>query len=77
MEAANDYPSADEGAERLGIRAEEAIRVRAALTASRAAVEARGVKFAGPTHVIPGKVSLAEFADPDGHRLRFAGPPPR
>jgi catechol 2,3-dioxygenase-like lactoylglutathione lyase family enzyme len=44
--------------------------------AGRRALEARGVKFAGPTHVIPGKVALAEFADPDGHRLRLAGPPP-
>jgi predicted enzyme related to lactoylglutathione lyase len=44
--------------------------------AGRRALEARGVKFAGPTRVIPGKVALAEFADPDGHRLRLAGPPP-
>jgi predicted enzyme related to lactoylglutathione lyase len=46
------------------------------LEGSRAALEARGVRFVGPTQVIPGKVALAEFADPDGHRLRFAGPPP-
>jgi predicted enzyme related to lactoylglutathione lyase len=44
--------------------------------AGRRALEARGVKFAEPTRVIPGKVALAEFADPDGHRLRLAGPPP-
>jgi predicted enzyme related to lactoylglutathione lyase len=44
--------------------------------AGRRTLEARGVKFAGPTRVIPGKVALAEFTDPDGHRLRLAGPPP-
>lgn len=43
----------------------------------RRALESRGVPFAGPTHVIPGKVALAEFRDPDGHRLRLAGPPPQ
>ena len=43
--------------------------------AARAALEAKGVKFARPTVEIPGKVTLAEFADPDGNRLRFAGPP--
>ena len=32
--------------------------------------------FPRPTAVIPGKVSLAEFKDPDGNRLRFAGPAP-
>jgi catechol 2,3-dioxygenase-like lactoylglutathione lyase family enzyme len=42
----------------------------------RRALESRGVTFLGPTHVIPGKVALAEFKDPDGHRLRIAGPPP-
>lgn len=42
----------------------------------RRALESRGVTFAGPTHIIPGKVALAEFRDPDGHRLRLAGPPP-
>lgn len=47
------------------------------VTAGRTALEAKGVKFVGPTAVIPGKVALAEFADPDGHRLRLAGPPPR
>lgn len=44
---------------------------------SRAGLEAKGVKFPLPTQVIPGKVALAGFSDPDGHRLRFAGPPPR
>ena len=47
------------------------------VAAARAALEARGVKFPRPTHVIPGKVALAVFADPDVHRLRLAGPPPR
>jgi catechol 2,3-dioxygenase-like lactoylglutathione lyase family enzyme len=41
--------------------------------AARHALEARGVVFAGPTVVIPGKVRLAEFRDPDGYVLRLAG----
>ena len=41
--------------------------------AARKALEAKGVVFAGPTVVIPGKVRLAEFKDPDGYRLRLAG----
>jgi catechol 2,3-dioxygenase-like lactoylglutathione lyase family enzyme len=41
---------------------------------ARAALEAKGVVFPRPTAVIPGKVTLAEFQDPDGNRLRFAGP---
>ena len=45
--------------------------------AARAALEATGVIFPRPTAVIPGKVALAEFKDPDGNRLRFAGPPRR
>jgi predicted enzyme related to lactoylglutathione lyase len=45
------------------------------VAASRAALEARGVKFPRATQVIPGKVALAGFSDPDGHRLRLAGPP--
>ena len=45
--------------------------------AARAALEGKGVKFLRPTTVIPGKVTLAEFQDPDGNRLRFAGPAPR
>ena len=40
--------------------------------AARATLEARGVRFPRPTQVIPGKVALAEFADPDGYRLRLA-----
>jgi catechol 2,3-dioxygenase-like lactoylglutathione lyase family enzyme len=42
---------------------------------ARAALEARGVVFRGPTQVIPGKVALAAFSDPDGNVLRLAGPP--
>ena len=45
------------------------------IEAVRARLEARGVRFAGPTHVIPGKVRLASFTDPDGYRLRLAGRP--
>ena len=44
---------------------------------ARAQLEARGVKFRGETVIIPGKVALAEFADPDNNVLRFAGPPPQ
>jgi len=39
---------------------------------ARRALEARGVVFLGPTVVIPGKVRLAEFRDPDGYRIRLA-----
>jgi CreA protein len=42
---------------------------------ARKVLEARGVVFDGATVVIPGKVSLAAFKDPDGNRLRLAGPP--
>jgi catechol 2,3-dioxygenase-like lactoylglutathione lyase family enzyme len=42
---------------------------------ARRALEAKGLLFRRPTVVIPGKVALAEFADPDGNLLRFAGPP--
>lgn len=45
--------------------------------AARKALESDGVTFVGETVVIPGKVVLATFRDPDGHRLRFAGVPPR
>lgn len=41
----------------------------------RRALEAAGVVFQGETLLIPGKVKLAGFTDPDGHRLRLAGPP--
>lgn len=47
------------------------------VAAARALLEARGVAFTGPTQTIPGKVSLAGFSDPDGNRLRLAGPPDR
>jgi CreA protein len=43
--------------------------------AGRRALEAAGVVFQGETLLIPGKVKLAGFLDPDGHRLRLAGPP--
>jgi predicted enzyme related to lactoylglutathione lyase len=43
--------------------------------AARRALEERGVTFRRATVVIPGKVALAEFSDPDGNLLRFAGPP--
>lgn len=46
------------------------------VAAARTALEARGIVFRRPTVVIPGKVALAEFTDPDGNLLRFAGPPP-
>ena len=46
------------------------------VAAARRALEARGIVFRRPTVVIPGKVALAEFSDPDGNLLRFAGPPP-
>ena len=47
------------------------------VAAARASLEKRGVVFGGPTQVIPGKVALAGFTDPDGNRLRLAGPPPK
>lgn len=47
------------------------------VAAARALLESRGVTFTGPTQTIPGKASLAGFADPDGNRLRLAGPPDR
>ena len=43
--------------------------------AGRRALEAAGVVFQSETLLIPGKVKLAGFLDPDGHRLRLAGPP--
>ena len=43
--------------------------------AGRRTLEAAGVVFLGETLVIPGKVKLAGFTDPDGNRLRLAGPP--
>lgn len=47
------------------------------VAAARQLLESRGVVFSGPTQVIPGKVALAAFRDPDGNQLRLAGPPPR
>jgi predicted enzyme related to lactoylglutathione lyase len=47
------------------------------VVSTRKQLEARGLKFRGETVIIPGKVALAEFADPDGNILRFAGPPPQ
>lgn len=47
------------------------------VVAARRLLESRGVSFNGPTQIIPGKVALAAFSDPDGNRLRLAGPPPK
>jgi predicted enzyme related to lactoylglutathione lyase len=47
------------------------------IASARKLLESRGVVFTGPTQVIPGKVALAGFRDPDGNQLRLAGPPPR
>lgn len=47
------------------------------VAAARKTLESRGVVFKGATQVIPGKVALASFADPDGNLLRLAGPPPK
>jgi predicted enzyme related to lactoylglutathione lyase len=44
---------------------------------ARQLLESRGVVFTGPTQIIPGKVALAGFRDPDGNELRLAGPAPR
>jgi predicted enzyme related to lactoylglutathione lyase len=47
------------------------------VVAARKLLESRGVVFNGPTQIIPGKVALAGFRDPDGNQLRLAGPAPR
>ena len=47
------------------------------VVAARTLLESRGVVFGGPTQIIPGKVALAAFKDPDGNQLRLAGPPPK
>jgi predicted enzyme related to lactoylglutathione lyase len=47
------------------------------IASARKILESRGVVFTGPTQIIPGKVALAGFRDPDGNQLRLAGPPPR
>lgn len=44
------------------------------LARTRAVLESRGVSFDGPTINIPGVISLADFRDPDGNKLRLAGP---
>ena len=50
--------------------------VRGDVEAARKILEARRVAFRGETVVIPGKVRLAEFRDPDGYRIRLAGDDP-
>ena len=47
--------------------------VQGDIEAARDALQKRGVVFDGPTRVIPGKVRLAGFRDPDGYRIRLAG----
>jgi predicted enzyme related to lactoylglutathione lyase len=47
------------------------------IVSARKLLESRGVVFKGATQIIPGKVALAGFADPDGNLLRLAGPPPK
>jgi len=42
------------------------------IAAARAALEADGVAFTGPTLVHDGMVKLATFADPDGNLLMLA-----
>jgi predicted enzyme related to lactoylglutathione lyase len=46
--------------------------VKGDLEVVRADLEKRGVVFTGPTRIIPGKVRLAPFEDPDGYVLRLA-----
>lgn len=50
--------------------------VRGDVDEVRASLEKKGVRFPEPTWVIPGKVRLASFLDPDGYRLRLAGQDP-
>lgn len=45
------------------------------LDKARARLEQKGVEFPKSSVNIPGVVKLADFADPDGNRLRLAGPP--
>jgi catechol 2,3-dioxygenase-like lactoylglutathione lyase family enzyme len=47
------------------------------VASARKLLEARGVAFTGATQIIPGKVALAAFKDPDGNQLRLAGPAPK
>ncbi len=46
--------------------------VKGDIEKARTALEKKGVVFAGPTQIIPGKVRLAGFKDPDGYSLRLA-----
>jgi hypothetical protein len=48
--------------------------VKGDIEKTRALLERKGVVFTGPTRVIPGKVKLAGFKDPDGYSLRLAAP---
>ena len=41
------------------------------IDAARTALEAKGVRFAGPTVTYPGMVRLATFFDPDGNAHMF------
>ena len=47
------------------------------VVSARKLLESRGVVFKGATQIIPGKVALAAFSDPDGNLRRLAGPPPK
>lgn len=42
------------------------------IDAARSELEAKGVRFEGPTIELPGMVKLATFFDPDGNRFMFA-----
>ena len=42
------------------------------IEAARSELEAKGVRFEGPTVELPGMVKLATFFDPDGNRFMFA-----
>lgn len=42
------------------------------IDASRAVIEAKGVRFDGETRTLPGLVKLATFFDPDGNVMMFA-----
>ena len=42
------------------------------IAAGRAALEAAGVKFDGPTETVPDMVSTATFYDPDGNAMMLA-----
>ena len=45
--------------------------VQGDIEAARRVLEQRGVVFDGATAVIPGKVRLAAFRDPDGYRIEL------